>query len=135
MEREWETAAGYLTANRAGLARLVRAGLVHRTTEGWRFASPVLRDLLLGRLGEADPPALHTACARAVEEHDQNWRRTERIGSHLFEAGRFEEAAEARRQSIEREKAEKKRREDAARAEQEIDDELAALKARVKRDG
>lgn len=46
----------------------------------------------------------------------------------------FEAAAEARRLSLEREKAAKKKVADAKRAEEEIEDELAALKKRVERE-
>lgn len=47
----------------------------------------------------------------------------------------FEKAAEARRRTIEREAAEKKKIADEAKAAQDLEDELAALKRRVEREG
>ena len=47
----------------------------------------------------------------------------------------FEDAAAERKAQKERAAAEEKRREDAKKAERAIDDELAALKAKVERDG
>ncbi|MEZ4338363.1 MAG: hypothetical protein R3B82_17210 [Sandaracinaceae bacterium] len=47
----------------------------------------------------------------------------------------FEEAAEARRRTIERERAEKQRLADQKKAAEEIEDELAALKRKVEREG
>jgi hypothetical protein len=47
---------------------------------------------------------------------------------------RFEEAAEAEREAREREEAERRRRAERARSEREIEDELAALKRRIRDD-
>lgn len=83
IEVDRERLARALDADPAGAERaeevVLQGGLGVPTDRGWRWASPVVRELLLADAGDR-LPAHHLACAEAT---DDAWTR----GGHLLDAG------------------------------------------------
>ncbi|MCB9760268.1 MAG: tetratricopeptide repeat protein [Alphaproteobacteria bacterium] len=90
---EWRAACARAgaTADEALVDRMVREGLVRREPDGWSWSHSVVRERLLEQLDQRGVlAARHGVCADLIAEREPDAH--ERLGRHLFAAGRFEEA-------------------------------------------